>query len=290
MCIHVVNNGTGPFPGNYANQAVNMSEELENEELAPSEAYTIEEDAAVETEEPEEPKAEAQEEKPHKVEFDEEQQKVFNDQISKKTKLYREEQRRAEELEKQVQELRAQIPQEQRPTIPEHPDPYDDDYEVKVRARDDALREAAAYDARQQFAQEQEQLAAQQKEYAKQQELIAKVDAYSQRATALGIDRSSLYQAGMVVEGSSMSQELKNAILSDEQGPLITTHLAANPAVLDDLLQTPVFYVGSKLDAIKANVAGAKNKQSSAPPPVETIQGNGVPETMPETLKGAIFE
>ena len=84
------------------------------------------------------------------VEFTEEQQRIFNEAVGKKVFKLREKEREAEELRRRLEELEARIPQQGRPVVPEAPDPFalsDLEYKQKLVQRDQAIREAAAWEA-----------------------------------------------------------------------------------------------------------------------------------------------
>jgi hypothetical protein len=122
---------------------------------------------------------------PPPVVFSDEQQAKFNSEIGKKVGKQREAEReRDEERARAVaaeQEL-ATLKAPQRPEIPPTPDPYDDDYEGKMKARDDALVQTAQYDAQANAYQAQEQALEQQQAADANKALVESVTTYSDRA------------------------------------------------------------------------------------------------------------
>lgn len=274
-----------------------MSEELENNPAlatgSDSESLSGSFDDGIEAPEVEQTAPEPGEQpesEPQKVEFDAAQQEKLNAIIAKKTAKMREAEQRAKDFEQRLKEAEAKLPKDARPSIPEMPDVYDENFSQKVAARDEAIQKAAAFDAQARFAQQQQEQLQQQKLQEQQQRLNDMVSSYSQNATKLGIGEQELANAGMVVQNYGLNDQIAELILQDEQGPLITKYLAVNPLAAEELVNTPLFYQGSKFDQIKANAANLQAKTSSAPPPADTLKGNGVPDTMPAILKGATFE
>lgn len=226
---------------------------------------------------------------PEKVEFSEDQQKVFNDAIAKKTWQMREEQRKNEELQRQLQQVQSQIPQQARPVIPELPDPYDDDYEDRVKQRDQAILAQARYDAEQNVKLQQAQQAALQEQYQKQQEQQKMISSYADRAQKLGVDPVALQQAGNAVAQMGVNDDVTTFILQDDHGPLITEYLAANPMELDAMRGVPSYMAVLNIaQNIKPKLAAKLNKTPAAPAPTDTLSGSGV--SAERGAKGATFE
>ena len=250
---------------------------------------------AVETppETPQEEVVAAEPEHPPKVEFDETQQRIFNEEIGKKVAKQREAERKAEELERKAADLEAklkEVSQPQRPHIPDAPDPFADDYEAQVKARDDALLRAAEYDTQQRFAHEQAQQAQHQSEMAQRQQLVESVQSYSERAGKLGIAADELQQAGNMVGQYGLHDDVVDHILRDRQGPSLTLYLANNPLELEQVRQMKPTLAAIYLEnQIKAKAVASRPRPDLAPAPVETVRGSGAPE--PEGgVPGVVYE
>lgn len=112
--------------------------------------------------------SEGNEEK-EKVTFTPEQQAVFDREIGKKTWAMREKEREAEELRQKLAEFESAKEQEQRPVVPDEPDPLDEDYEARQREREQQVAAAARYDERQKVLTEQRERAEQEKQQKAQQ-------------------------------------------------------------------------------------------------------------------------
>jgi hypothetical protein len=209
--------------------------------------------------------------------------------IDRQTRKWREEQRRAQALEQELQQVRAQLPETRAPEIPPLPDPYDDDFEAKARARDQAILARAQYDAQQRYIAEQE---SQRRAMAAQQEQAAVVQAmqtYTQRANEAGISSQDLQAAANTVSAYGMSDQIVRYILNDEHGPQIAMHLASHPQELIAMGQMdPTRAAVHIATQISPNLKPA-GKKSTAPPPPDTLGGGGAPprEDGPE---GATYE
>lgn len=176
--------------------------------------------------------------------------------------------------------------------IPPMPDAFDDDFDVKIKARDEAIMAQASFNAQNQSYQQQQQFQQQQEAQAKQQKIQESMASYSQKANEFGIKQDELQAAGNTVANYGLSDDLVMHILGDSDGPLITKHLAANPQDGYQLASMSPFAVGQFLDGIKTKASALKPKTSSAPSPATNLQGNGVdPEAGKyKYLDGATFE
>lgn len=226
---------------------------------------------------PSEPSTDSGENRENKTQFTPEQQEIFNREIGKKTFKIREAERKAEELAAKLKEMESKLPQESRPEVPEMPNQFDDDFEERVRLRDQAILQQAEYDAKQRLVTEQQQQAQYQQQQAEQQALMQKAEDYRQNALKRGVDMAELQAAGAQVSQFGLRDDVTQEILSDDMGPNITLYLAQNPQVMADLNSASPVRVGVLYEQIRANASGL-NKQVTPPPePVETLSGAGVP-------------
>lgn len=173
--------------------------------------------------------------------------------------------------------------------IPPMPDQFDDDFESKVKQRDEALVAQANYNAQNQAYMQQQQLNQQQVAQAKEVELRQSMHTYSNKAVELGIKQEELQAAGNAVAGYGLSDELVIHIINDPDGPLITKHLAANPQDGYQLANMSAFSVGTFLDGIKQKASALKPKTSNTPSPATNLQGNGAGEQKHPALQGVIY-
>ena len=224
-----------------------------------------------------------------KVQFTPEQQAVFDKVIGEKTFKAREAERKAEAAEARLQELQAQLPKENRPSIPALPDPYDADYQEKIAARDEAIKAAAAFDARQELVRNQQQHAQRQRVEAEQSELVKSATAYKERSDKLGIAPADLQTAANALSTFGITEELTKFLLKDEQGPLMTMFMARNPIVLERMQGLSPLEMGHYIASeIKPKLATVKTR-TQAPAPADVLDGGGSPKKE-RGPKGATFE
>ena len=228
-----------------------------------------------------------------KITFSEDQQKIFDDAIHKKTFKQRQQQREFGEektaLQSRITQLESQIPKDTRPVVPAMPDAYADDFEQQVQARDEAIRQSAAFDARETLASEQQQAAAQQAHNDALADINQKTAAYAQNATNLGIKPEELQKSGDILMQMGVSAELATQLVAEENGPLMTTYLAANPDVFDRLNSADQWSAGVILNDVRLKAAEMKPQQTAAPAPVNVLNGGGS-TTEERGPKGATYE
>jgi hypothetical protein len=175
--------------------------------------------------------------------------------------------------------------------IPAMPDAFDDDYEAKVKNRDEAIVAQANYNAQNQAYMQQQQFSQQQAAQVKQDQLHTSMGNYSKKAVELGIEQNELQAAGNKVASYGLSDDLVMHILADTDGPLITKHLAANPQEGYELASMSPYSVGKFLDGIKVKAGALKPRTSSTTSPATNLQGNGAsPSDGYNNIKGAKFE
>ena len=216
---------------------------------------------------------------------------AFNKQYGEKKQLERElEAAKAEKLA-QFEQAERERQAAQVGNIPPMPDAFDDDFDEKVKRRDEALIAQANYNAQNQSYLQQEQSNQQQAAQAKQVKVQQSMASYSQKATELGIKQDELQAAANTVANYGLSDDLVMHILGDSDGPLITKHLAANPQDGYDLASMSPYSVGQFLDGIKTKASALKPKTSNAPSPATNLQGNGVDPELGKykNLKGTKF-
>ena len=265
----------------------------DEEELQPEELDTEEASEELETSEGLEEDSDSAPEDDQEA-FSPLQQARFNAAIGKKVRQTRDQERRADDLERQLQEIKSQLPKQERPHVPPAPDPFsisDEEYRRTLAQRDEAVKAAVNFDN-----QRQEQLAAQQRlqeqqaqeQHAAQNEKILE---YSKRASKLGIKAEELQIAGNSLANYGIDESLGQFILEDAQGPLITTYLAANPQELDELRSMSPAKAAAMVESQIRNkaVAARPKKVTDTPDPLERPRGAGKPPKG-RGPQGATFE
>jgi hypothetical protein len=223
-------------------------------------------------------------------------QDAINRAINRKHFEKMEEKRRADALEAELAEFKRKEQESLQQSVnntPEMPDPYDADFEVKLRERDQAIRNAERF-AYQQQLQQQEQAARQQQ--AQQEQLKDVQDAlktYDKRALEAGMTTEELQQAGNLVGSYGVPDSLQLAIVKDPDGPLITKYLAANPSEIESIKNLDPYSAAMHIERnLRAKAVALKPKASSTPAPATDIRGSGAdPDAGKFKLSaGATFE
>ena len=210
----------------------------------------------------------------------------FTKRINQKHFELMEEKRAREALEAEVIALKAKIPEIQKPVIPSLPDPYDDDFDVKMSQRDEAIKRVAAYEAQEEINQARLQEQHRLRQEVLNKSLVESVKTYSDRARTLNISENELKVAGQTVAAYGIHDSVADFILQDDKGPAITAYLARNPDMLETI---------SKMNPIHAalhitnNVKPKLSAKTELPEPAETLSGGGVTKGQ-RGPKGAKFE
>lgn len=222
-----------------------------------------------------------------KVVFDERQQAKVNDLIGQKVKATRTVERENAELQRQLAETQAKIPQQERPNIPDLPDPFDDGFDTKLKEREAAVVKQAEFDANKRAQEASDERQNQQVMQQQQAKLTEVITTYAGRAKGLGISNDELKIAGDTLQQQGISGDLTVHILQDEKGPAITTFLANNPLALDEMRGMNSMQAAVHIETkIKPKVGG--RKATTAPSPAETLNGGGTPPSE-RGPKGATF-
>lgn len=234
------------------------------------------------TEEPTEAPPGEVEEKP-KVEFDENQQAVFNDVVAKKVAAQREAERKAEEAARKAAELEQKLQKYEtpdRPEVPPLPDPYDDDYEAKVQARDSAIAEQTRWDNEQQQRQAAQIRAQQEAQFKQQQANDEIAKSFVEKGDKVGFTEVELDTAVGTLVDQGIHGEKARHILTHESGPDMTMYLARNALEADKVatmseMQAAIYLETVVLPKVKAS----KTTPEPSPAVVETPgAGAGIPD------------
>lgn len=222
-----------------------------------------------------------------KVEFSEDQQKVFNNMAAEKAFEVRDAKRESDKLRQERDDALAKIPKETKPVIPDEPDEYAENRSQLVAQRDEAIRQSTMFDAREEVRLENIKAAATKAENDRQTEISQVFTDYEARGLTLGVDAQELLAAGTVVGQYGLSDEIVMHIAKDDQGPLITTYLHKNPAALETIRQLDSLSAAAYIETqIKPNAAALENKQPTAPPPPTDITAGGPVKQTDPLLEG----
>lgn len=214
----------------------------------------------------------------------EEQQQVFNDAIAKKVAKQREAERKAEEIQLQLQEVKNRLANYEapvRPNIPPVPDRYDYNsdtaFSQAVHERDALIARAAAFDAQSLWERQQEQYKQSQLQAEQQQQLKNIVTLYSGQADKLGISAEDLQNSGMKVAEYGINDRVASRILRDERGPEITVYLSRNLAELDVISGMETEDAAVYIETVIKPKA-RRNPPKLPSEPVDPVRGSGLPD------------
>lgn len=219
-------------------------------------------------------------------------QKAINKQHAK----YREEERKRVATEKKLEEANQRLAELEAKdgeiVIPTLPDPYDEDYEEKMRLRDEAIMQKASQDANKQSALDMQTANEKAAKEAEQERVNNLVKDYDTRTVQLGLNAGEIAKAGDTVVEYGIYSDVAEFILKHEDGPYITKYLADNLIELDDLRNMTSIEAAMHINSVIAPNAAKllKPQASDAPDPVETLQGRGVGEQESPLIAGATFE
>jgi hypothetical protein len=230
---------------------------------------------------------------PAKVEFTEEQQRIFDETVGSKVFKQREAERKAERLQKELDDLRSKQQTDRPPVVPEIRDAYsltDDQLAAQMKDRDKAIRDRAEWDANQRAQHQRAEEIKHQAESARIESLRKNIETYSGRATTFGIKAEELKTAGDAVAGYGIHDDLVDFIITDDHGPLITKYLSRNPIELEALSQLSPAAAAVRIERIvRGKALALKPKVTQTPDPTDRPRGSGASpkEAGP---KGATFE
>jgi len=230
------------------------------------------------------------EEKDPAVVAQEKAQKAINKQHAK----YREEERKRiaaesakSDLESRLAELEAK---DSAVVIPPMPDAYDENFTALMADRDTAIRQKAEIDAKQSVNDANEAGVRKAAEVAEKERVSGLLGSFDKRISALGLKSEEVGKAVAIVADYGISPEVGEFILNDEDGPLITQYLAANPLKLDELRgMSPIQAALAINSDIRSAAATLKPVATDTPDPAETLSGRGATEKTHPLLNGATF-
>jgi|TARA_R110001606_G_scaffold381947_1_gene543459 hypothetical protein len=202
-------------------------------------------------------------------------QNSVNDAISRQHAKYREEQRKSQRLETELQQYRQSNQQQSDP----EPglvkvDPYDDNVEEQLKQRDDSIRAHIQWQNRQAQRTQQAQNYQQQSYQQQQQEAAKQTDKFFENAKHDGVDQQKLNEAIQTVGQYQLGQEVANYLLGDDRGHHVTIALGKNPTLLADLsLMTSTERILHIERNVRPRVAKSEPRRSKGSRPPTRVKG-----------------
>ena len=179
-------------------------------------------------------------------------QEAVDKRINKLTFEKYEERRKREKIEQELEQARQKIAAQtqQEVIVPEMPDAFDPNFEEKIKARDEALRQQAMVQAKRDAERQSSEQAQRRKLESDRETITGYVNSMFSEAKKIGIKEADLRQADDTVAMFIKDQGLARFILSQKEAPQIITQLAGNIAELESI---------SKMDPISAAAHIASN-------------------------------
>lgn len=202
-------------------------------------------------------------------------------------------QEKAEKVTKQtLEEVR------EAPAIPEFPEDdlkYSDpaEYKRQLRARDEAIAEAAAFRAERALDQRRENEAKRKQAETVQSQYREIVNSYIDNGLKQGISEDRMAANEQVLKEFSINSELAKHIYADQYGAKVVDFLARNPDQLAEIAGMSIAAAAVKIATeIKPKALAKKPHVTNAPDPVAPTRGSGKPlgNEWESIAKGATFE
>ena len=220
-----------------------------------------------------------------KVQFDDAQQEKLNEIVGGVRMKSRNERLELEQQNRELAERLARLESQQPattgpPQIPPIPDQFDEHYEQKLAARDQAIQENAKWEARK----ENEQLIAQERQRQENlqqaNELNRQVQQFNESARALGIDQNQQSQLVSRIAEAGVHGGVFEEIMNSPQGAKMLKGIGSLNT--NDLLNFAEKSNKGQMGLVDAiiearNLAGTSVSQNAAPRPPEMLSGTGVP-------------
>lgn len=200
----------------------------------------------------------------------------FVKRINKKHREMMEAKEEAERLRKELEEARKTQTAEAPPEIPKV-DPYADDYEEQLKARDRALIARSKWEAKEEARLELER-EAKAKAAQAEQERFAKIatDFYA-RGEKQGLKAERINDSAGALAAMGFPQDVARDLLEDDDGPLIITYIASNPEIADQFIGASGYKAAQLIEKqVRSAIRPAAKKPSvkPAPEPDEPIRAN----------------
>jgi len=218
-----------------------------------------------------------------KVQFDPEQQEKLNEIVGgvrmKARSEAQELKARNDALEQRLSHIEAQQPaMGAPPNVPPPPDPFDDQFEAKLTAREQALVEQTRWEVEQRAQQEIERRTAEDRNQQEAMALHQKGQEFSRRAREVGMSEQDQQTAVNKIMQAGVNQLVLEELLESPNGPAMLQGLARDTNKLLDVAeksnQGPRGLAHAMVDLLQLDNSAPQN---SAPRPPDMLQGTGVP-------------
>jgi hypothetical protein len=215
-------------------------------------------------------------------------QKSVQKAIDKQYRLRREAEEKAAELAARVEALERKL-QPSAPQKLDPPDPFDPDYDSKIKAYEKSIMDRARYEYEQEISRQHSQRQQQENINAYHRSLQENLVRYNDVVKKNNIDPERLEAQTKIVTTYLKTPEIANYLLSHDFGPLVVGELSSDVDRLERLSQM------SQLNAVAAIERDIASKLFQKPKPKYASTGDlhssgSSRSSEPEILKGMKFE
>jgi len=200
----------------------------------------------------------------------------YRKSINKKHFQLKETERELEASRRENAELRAQIqPEIKGPVeVPPLPDNWENDYEVKISQREEAIRQNAHFQAMQSIHQKEEAKRQQQLEAERAKHVESVLESFNRNVKKIGLSESKIEEAAdKLAKYGGADAEMANFLLTDAEGPLLIAYFAADLESFDELMSLPPMQRGQRISEYKQKAGVLRPKQTNAPDPAPSLGG-----------------
>ena len=199
----------------------------------------------------------------------------FRKAINKKHFQIKERERELEAARKRIEELEANFqPEVKGPVeVPPLPDNWEDDYEVKISQREEAIRQNAHFQAMQSINQKEEAKRQQQLEAERAKYVESISDNFSRNVKKIGLNEEKVEKAAYKLAQYGADAETADFLLSDAEGPLLVAYFAADLESFDEFMSLTPMQRGLRVSEYKQKAGVLRPKQTNAPDPAPSLGG-----------------
>ena len=207
-------------------------------------------------------------------------------------KKFRDEERRANDLETQLGEATKKLDavEIKEVVVPAVPDPLSETYAEDVQKRDAAIQQKSELDAG--IARKAEE--GRQKDEARvtkdEEDLKQRIAGFDTNTVTHGLNPIEVKQAADTVIANGLSDMFSDMLLEDPDGPLLVAYLKDKPVEQDEMNRMSPLRLVTHLNEIRPKASLLKPQTSNAPNPPIVLSGGGVEELQPSWEKGAKYE
>lgn len=207
-------------------------------------------------------------------------------------KKFRDEERRANDLETQLGEATKKLEAVEitEVEVPPVPDPLSETYAEDVQKRDAAIQQKSELDAGIARKAEEGRKQDEARVTKDEEDLKQRVAGFDTNIVTHGLNPIEVKQAADTVIANGLSDMFSDMLLEDADGPLLVAYLKDNPVEQDEMNRMSPLQLVTHLNEIRPKASLLKPQTSNAPNPPIVLSGGGVEELQPAWEKGAKYE